>query len=227
MKKLYKILLVAVLLVIILILALRFVQTPKYKFAKDLSTSFIDYAEDEYIITPNVVAKTILEEDSKTILVDIRNKHDYTNGHILGAKHIAKETVLDDENFKFFKNLKKNDQNVILYGADVVEANVPFMILKQMGIENIGISSKGYDFFTNRDLHKVAISEVDYSKIEIPVADFAKYIKDTNKNAQEKIRLAKENKLARVKKVATKKKKTVVTKPKPAAEVEEEEEEGC
>lgn len=226
MKKLYKILLIAVLLVIILILALRFVQTPKYKFAKDLSTSFVDYAEDEYIITPNVVAKTILEEDSKTILVDIRNKHDYTNGHILGAKHIAKETILDDENYKFFKNLKKNDQKVILYGADVVEANIPFMILKQMGIENIGISSKGYDFFANRDLNKTAISEVDYSKIEIPVADFAKYIKDTNEYALEKIRLAKEKKKVVAKRVIPIKKKTIVTKPKPAEPVEEEDE-GC
>lgn len=227
MKKLHKILLVVVLLVVILILAFRFVQTPTYKFAKDRTNSFVDYAEDEYIITPNVIAKLLSEKDENTILVDIRNKHEFTKGHLSEAKHIAKENILDVGNLKFFKKLEKNNQKAILYGKDVVEANIPFMILQQMGIENIGISSKGYDYFTKADLKKIAISEVDYSSIEIPVTDFAKFVADEKKNAEEKIRLAKEKKKVVVRKVVPVKKITVITKPKPAEPVEEEEDEGC
>lgn len=227
MKKLYRILLIVVLFVIVLILALRFVQTPEYKFAKELSNSFVDYAEDEYIITPNVIAKLLTEKDENTILIDIRNKHEFTKGHLLEAKHISKENILDEENYEFFKDLKKNNQKAILYGKDVVEANIPFMILQQMGIENVGISSEGYEYFTKANLKKIAISEVDYSTIEIPITDFAKFIKDEKKNAEEKNRLAKEKKKVVAKKDTPVKKKTIVTKPKPTEPVEEEEDEGC
>jgi len=226
MKKLHKILLVVVLLIVILILAIRFVQTPTYKFAKERTNSFVDYAEDEYIITPNVIAKLLSEKDENTILVDIRNKHEFIKGHLSEAKHIAKENILDEENLKFFKKLKKNNQKAVLYGEDVVEANIPFMILQQMGIENVGISSEGYDYFTKANLKKIAISEVDYSSIEIPVTDFAKFVVDEKKNAEEKVRLAKEKKKV-VRKVVPAKKKTVVKKPKPVEPVEEEEDEGC
>lgn len=226
MKKLYKILLIAVLLLIVLILSLRFVQSPTYKFDKDPSNSFVDYAEDEYIISPYAIAKSLLEHDSNTILIDVRNKHDYTNGHIEGAIHMPKETILEDDNFEFFEDLKANNQQAILYGEDVIEANIPFMILKQMGIENISLSSKGYDFFVNSNLKKIAASEIDYTTIEIPAADFAKFIKEENAKAEERIKLAKEKK-----KIVTRapaKKKTVVTKPKAApVEEEEEEDEGC
>ena len=227
MKKLYRILLIAVLLLIVLVLSLRFVQNPKYKFAKDPTNSFVNYAEDEYLISPYAIAKSITNHDSNTVLIDVRNKHEYVNGHIEGAKHMAKETILEDANFEFFKDLKANDQNAILYGEDVIEANIPFMILKQMGIENISISSKGYDFFVNNDLKKIAASEIDYTTIEIPAADFAKFVKDENIEAEERIQLAKEKKKVVVYKAPTKK-KTVITKPKAApVEEEEEEDEGC
>ncbi len=226
MKKLYKILLIAGLLLIVLILSLRFIQSPKYKFVKDPSNSFIDYAEDEYIISPYAIAKSINNHDSNTILIDVRNKHEYVNGHIEGAKHMAKETILEEENFEFFEDLKAKGQNAILYGEDVIEANIPFMILKQMGIENISISSKGYDFFVNNDLKKIAASEIDYTTIEIPATDFAKFVKNENNKAEERIQLAKEKKKVVYK--APTKKKTVVTKPKAApVEEEEEEDEGC
>jgi len=223
MKKLYRILLIVVLLLIITLLAFQFIKTPEYKFVENTSNSFVDYTKVENIITPYTMAKSIIEKDDKTILVDIRNNHEFTNGHLTNARHISKETILDDENYDFFKKLKENGQKAILYGENVEEANIPFIILNQMGIENISISSEGYQFFINNDLNKLANSEIDYSTIEVPKADFAKFITEENKKAEEKIKLEK----AIVKKIIPIAKKSVIIKPKPTAPVEEEEEEGC
>lgn len=227
MKKLYKILLVAALLLIIIVLAFRFINTPEYKFVKDNPSSPIDYTNTAYFFTPNALAKSIIEEDNKIVLVDIRSNHDYVNGHLPKAKNIAKTNILDKENYKFFSQLKKNNQTAVLYGQDVEEANIPFMILNQLGIENIRIASKGYQFFQNNDLEKLASSEIDYSTIEVPAADFAKFIADENTKAAERIKLEKEK--AKLKRLIPKAKKTVIVKPKQSAPVEEEEEEdeGC
>lgn len=228
MKKLYKILLIAALLLIIIVLAFRFIKTPEYKFAKDALNSPIDYTDTAYIFTPNELAKSIVEEeDDKIVLVDIRSNHDYVNGHLPNAKNIAKTSILDEKNYKFFSELKKNNQIAVLYGADIEEANIPFMVLNQLGIENISMASKGYQFFKNNDLEKLANSEIDYSTIEVPAADFAKFITDENTKATERIKLKKEK--VTHKRVISKAKKTVIIKPKQSAPVEEEEEEeeGC
>jgi len=227
MKKSYVYLIILALFAIIVFLAFNFVNTPKYKFAKVHSKEMEECTDASYTFTPDEVAKVILNKDKNTILVDVRSKHDFVNGHITNAKHINKTTVLNKENYKFFSNLKKEKKKVIFYGKDVVEANIPFMILKQMGVENIGISCEGYDFFNDNDIHHIASAKSSYPNNETPVTNFANYISITKQKAIDKQKAEKE----KLKKVATQKKyipkKKVVVKAKPTPVIEEEEEEGC
>lgn len=227
MKKSYVYIIILALLAIILLLAFNFVNTPEYKFADVHAKDMEKCTDASYTFTPDQIAKAIIDKDVNTIFVDVRSMHDFINGHIPEAIHIDKSDVLGKDNYTFFSNLKGEKKQVIFYGKDVVEANIPFMILKQMGIENIGISCEGYNFFNTNDIHHIATTKSLYPNNETPVTNIANYITQTNKKALEKAKAQKKlAKKAALKRRGTPKKKiTIKAKPKPA--IEEEEEDGC
>jgi len=227
MKKSYVYLIILLLLVIIVFLAFNFVNTPEYRFAEAYSKDMEKCADASYVFPPDAIAKVIINKDNNTILIDVRSKHDFVNGHLPNAKHIDKASVLDKENYEFLSNLKNENKKVIFYGKDVVEANTVFMILKQMGIENIGISCEGYDFFNKNDLNHIASTKTLYANDETIITDFSKFIEDEKKKAIEEAKNEKEKakKIALKSRYTPKRKVVVKTKAKPV--IEEEEEEGC
>lgn len=186
-------------------------------------------ADASYVFPPDAVAKALINKDKHTLLIDVRSRHDFVNGHLPNAKHIDKSAVLNKENYTFFSNLKNNNKQVIFYGNDVVEANAPFMILKQMGIENIGISCEGYDFFNENDINHIAATKTLHPNDESAVVDFSKYIEDVKKTVIAKAKAEKEKakKAATIRVFKPKKKVVVKSKLKAKPVIEEEEEEGC
>lgn len=227
MKKTYVYLIILALVAIIVVLAFNFVNTPEYKFAEAQTKNREECADASYVFPPDAVAKVVINKDKHTTLIDVRSRHDFVNGHLPNAKHIDKSTVLNKKNYTYFSNLKNNNKQVIFYGNDVLEANVPFMILKQMGVENIGISCEGYNFFNENDLKHIAATKIVYPNDESAVVDFSKYIEVVKQKAIEKAKAEKE----KVKKLASKPrrivKKKVLSKAKQKPVIEEEEEEGC
>ena len=155
------------------------------------------------------------------------------------AINIFKADVLEKENLKFFKSLRTDNKKAVLYGNDVIEANTPFMILQQIGIENIVLMEGGYQFFKNKDIKTLSeMGELDLG-IEVAALDFAKLIKKekikaTNIIQKEEMEKAKAKRakhyIKKKKPVVTK--KTVITKKKQTNKIEkeqneEEEDEGC
>lgn len=227
MKKSIVFLIIFALLFLVVLLALNFVKVPEYKFAENTDQSFVPCAEAEYVYPPNKIAKLLQAPDENTVLVDIRSRHDYINGHLEGAKHIAMANILEKENFKFFKSLKSEGKQAILYGNDVIEANAPFMVLRQMGIENIGISCKPYQFFTDNDLNFLATTDKVFANNETPIADFASFVSSENLKAKEREEQKQKKAVKAIAKPIVKKIKKVV-KPQPKPEpAPVEEDEGC
>ncbi len=227
MKKSIVFLFIFALLFLVIFLALNFVKVPEYKFAANTDQSFVPCAEAAYVYPPNKIAKFIQDPDENTVLIDIRSRHDYINGHLEGAKHIAMANILEKENFKFFKSLKNEGKQGILYGNDVTEANAPFMVLRQMGIENIGISCKPYQFFIDNDLNYLATTDQVFTNNETPIADFASFVSSENLKAKEREEQKKEEAVKAIAKPVVKKVKKIVN-PQPKSEsTPAEEEEGC
>ena len=132
--------------------------------------------------SPQSVANAILNKDKSIVLVDVRSQFEFAKGHLPEAKNIYKVNLMDDANMDFFKTLKGNNKKAILYGSSASEANVPFMILKQMGIENISYLAVGYDDLKAGNWTEIAANTSNFND-ETAVVDFAKFISDANKSS--------------------------------------------
>ena len=133
-------------------------------------------------VAPQTVANAILNKDKSIILVDVRSQFDFAKGHLPEAKNIYKVNLMDDSNMEFFLALKETNKKAILYGGSASEANVPFMILKQMGIENISYLAVGYDDLKAGNWTEIAANKSKFND-ETAVVDFAKFISDANKSS--------------------------------------------
>lgn len=172
--------LIAILLV--LVLGFIFLKTEKYTFKTPLDKELSDIKMTSFQASPQSVANAILNKDKSIVLVDVRSQFDFAKGHLPDAKNIYKVNLMNEENMDFFKALKEGNKKAILYGSSASEANVPFMILKQMGIENISYLAVGYDDLKAGNWNEIAANPSKFND-ETAVVDFAKFISDANKSS--------------------------------------------
>ena len=167
---------------IVLVLSFIFLKTDKYTFKTPLNKELTEIKVASFQVSPQTVANAILNKDKSIILVDVRSQFDFAKGHLPEAKNIYKVNLMDDSNMDFFATLKETNKKVILYGGSASEANVPFMILKQMGIENISYLAVGYDDLKAGNWTEITANKSNFND-ETAVVDFAKFISDANKSS--------------------------------------------
>ncbi len=168
-------------MLIVIALSFIFLKTEKYTFKTPLEKELSEIKIASFQVAPQEVAKAILNKDKSIVLVDVRSQFDFAKGHLPGAINIYKVNLLNDENMDFFNALKSENKKAILYGSSASEANVPFMILKQMGIENSGYLAVGYDDLKAANWKEIAANPTKYND-ETAVVDFAQFISDANKS---------------------------------------------
>lgn len=193
---------------IVLVLGFIFMKTEKYTFNTPLDKELSEIKVASFQIAPQTVAQAILNKEKSIVLVDVRNQFDFAKGHLPEAKNIYRVDLINDENIDFFIALKENNKKAILYGNSASEANVPFMILKQMGIENISYLAVGYDDLKYGNWTEIAANPAKFND-ETAVVDFAKFISDANNSSGKPI--------TKVTKPAQSKPKVIVKPTAPAA----------
>jgi len=167
---------------IVLVLGFIFLKTDKYIFKTPLDKELSEIKVASFQVSPQTVAKAILDKDKSIVLVDVRSQFDFAKGHLPDAKNIYKVNLMDDSNMDFFATLKEGNKKAILYGSSASEANVPFMILKQMGIENVSYLAVGYDDLKAGNWKEIAANPTQFND-ETAVVDFAQFISDANKSS--------------------------------------------
>ena len=95
---------------------------------------------EKYMVAP----EEIRSEGKKYRLVDIRSPADFAKGHLPNAVNIPPSDLLDQE---FLKDLREANRIYLLYGGDQLEANGPWMVLRQLGIDNVKVLQGGYAYF--------------------------------------------------------------------------------
>ncbi len=179
-------------------------------------------------ISPVQLSKKIVSKESDLVVVDIRNQFEYIKGHLPGAENIYKADILEKDNYKYFQKLRKENKTVVFYGSDVVEANMPYMILKQTGIDNIKVLNGDFADFEDMKIEEIAqLGELNLG-IDEPALEFFSVIKRENEKDLERKKLEEQKKRKKIKPQAKKKtiqvKKQKIDIPEPE---EEEEDEGC
>lgn len=209
---------------ILIIIGLLTIAYPKYYYKSDPSDMLELVQKDSFKISPKVLAEEIIKKNQEIVLVDIRSQFEFSKGNIEGSINIPANNILDDDNFEKITEFQKQNKTIILYGRDIVEANVPFMTLYPLGIHNIKILMGGYNFFHGKNLNDIAQGN-DVFDDEKSLNDINKYIAEETKKAEEvKKNTGTKNSASGKSNTGTPAAKKSATPVKHAAEVESE---GC
>lgn len=185
LEKTKRISIAAVLTILVVMIALLSYKRPKHLYSVNTHDTLEKIINLNYFIAQNEIDKT------NHVLVDIRNQFDYDKGHLEGSINIASPEILSEENSDLFRGLKKENKTIVMYGNNPSEAITPFMVLSQIGYDNIKILTIENSYHQNKLVTKEAT-------LNNSVADINGFIQESIKKKEEAMKKAK-----------------VVNKPKP------------
>lgn len=161
------------LFVVLLIVGFLTMYRPALTFEKDMQQSLADLQESDALFYPWQLETVINGQDKNVVLFDIRDRFVYGQGNIPGSENISAQDLTLKENIERLEDFKKDSITVVLYGVDQLQANGPWMLFRQMGLDNVKILLGGYSYY---EQHKdnLAESENDITFIKgYPNYDFA------------------------------------------------------
>jgi len=142
-----------------------------YKLTAQQTLEEILLLEDE--IFPEDVDYLLEDEEFTYYFIDIRTPYEYTNSHISSAVNIPIHFFLDRDNINLFDRLASDSAIVVLYGKDQNQANKGWMLLKQLGYDNIKVLLGGFDYYSTGILDLYDMPEIPEYLVEEAVFDFA------------------------------------------------------
>lgn len=176
-KSVIKLTVIAVAFILIIVVGILSLRKPEYVYVlTPEQTLDISLTGDEEII-PEEVADIVMWEDSNYQIVDLRNPYEYLKGHIAGAINIPYQELLDDDNLKVFDPV--DSITTIMYGKDQLMALGPYMILRQLGYDNLMVMLGGYDYYSTHSLDLYDIPELPEYRNEEPRYNYAEVIEQT------------------------------------------------
>ncbi len=174
----------AVIFLLVIVIGLLTFRRPKHVFSTDAKTTLNEILTSDPIIT-SAGLKAL--DSAAYVLVDVRSAFEYNKGHLPGARNIAHNEVLNEDNVGFFKNLTVDNKVAVLYGENPNWALGTWMTLYQLGYTNpkiLAIETQYNDkVFIAKDV-QIEKPDLDYGKTldslktkkQIPVAEPVKVI---------------------------------------------------
>lgn len=91
------------------------------------------------LLQPNTVKEKLTKKES-VILIDVREKDEYDEGHLPDSYHIPRGIL----EMTMEKNLREKEREIILYCAGGGRSALAGAVLKQLGYENVGSMEGGF-----------------------------------------------------------------------------------
>jgi len=185
----------AVLFLLVIVIGLLTFKRPKISFKVNVEDTIKAVLDQSYILSLNDFENI---NTSAYTLIDIRNNLDYSKGHVKNAINVPIGQFLDDSFIELIDNTIKEGKTIILYSQYPHEVNSAWLLLYQLGFDNIRILSTE-TYYTNDKFHLQNVG-LDYPEI----------------NYAEVMEKAKTNPIKKSKSTyrPPAKKKKVITKPK-------------
>jgi len=158
--------------ILVIVIGLLTLNWPDLEYKRSLKETVEVILQEEDLVYPEDLVMIVDYEEPGYAIIDLRSPYDYIRGHINGAVNMPVNSILDKENLKTFKKYSTDSVTVIFYGKDQLEANGPWLILKQMGFDNIKVLMGGYHYFTTGPLDIYDMPEIPAYMVEEPAYDF-------------------------------------------------------
>lgn len=196
LEKIKHISIASTLFILIIIIGLLTYKRPKNTYKYTAKSTL------ERLSTDNYFANLSDINNQDQVLVDVRSAYEFDKGHLTNAINIHTPDILTEDNLNIFKELKSSNKTAVLYGSNPHEVNMPFLLLYQLGYDNIKLLEAKNSYNQNKLI-------TNNCKVEKYQTDVTAFIKASKKNANVK---------TVVKKIIPKKVITVKKKKKRAPE---------
>jgi rhodanese-related sulfurtransferase len=162
----------SILAAIIIIIGFFTLKKTEIKFSRSVEQSIPFILEGKDIIFPERVAVISELEDPAYQIIDLRSPVEFQRSHIGKAINIPIQKILDEEYLDLFIKLKKDSIIGIIYSQDQLQANSAWMLLKQMGFDNLRVMPGGYNYYSTSSLDLNDLPAFPEYMVEKPKYDF-------------------------------------------------------
>lgn len=159
LEKTKRISIVSILFILAVLIGLFTYKRPKNTYAFTTKSTLEKLSNDNYFISLNDT------NTQNNVLIDVRNAYEFEKGHLYNAININTPDLLNDENLELLKEYKNTNKTVVLYGNNPQEINLPFLLLYQLGYDNIKLLPIEITYHQNKLITKKY--DVETSKTNI------------------------------------------------------------
>ena len=174
LEKTKRISIATTLFILVVLIGLLTYKRPKNTYVLNTKSTLEKISNQNYVATLNEV------NSSNTVLVDTRGAYEFEKGSLKNAINIHTPDFLKEENLNVFKELKETNKTVVLYGNNPEEVNLPFLLLSQLGYDNIKLLGAKLSYNQNKLVAKNC--DIETSKADV-TAFINESIKKADKNA--------------------------------------------
>jgi rhodanese-related sulfurtransferase len=170
--------LAALLIIIVIIVVMLSLQGPdiSYKLGSDKVPGLL--AGKSNFIDPVSLYKQLSSKSSNAVIIDIRSSDEFGKGHIEKAVNIPVRDLLENHSLHFFRELARSNTEVIMYGETQLQANGPWLLLRQVGIENVKVLQGGYSVYKDFPMpDSLIINSSNLWNVEMSQIDTAAFAK--------------------------------------------------
>ncbi len=171
----------AVLFLLIIIIGVLTFRKPKYVFENDTTITLQKIITKDYIMTQDEFNSI---DPSQYVLIDIRSNFEYAKGHFKDAVNISTHQVFDDSSSELLNNLKNGNKTIFIYGKNPDEADSAWMLLYQLGYENVKILCVETNYIDNKfQVKNYALEKpsVNYAQVMLLAKNSAKKSEESKK----------------------------------------------
>lgn len=170
LEKVKRISIVSTLFILAILIGVLTYERPKNVYALNSKSTLEKLTTNDYLIS-----KDDLNTETD-MLIDVRSQFDFEKGHLDNAINMSTPEILSDENQAILNEIKDLNKTIVIYGTNVQEANIPFLILYQLGFDNLKLLTVDLSYLQNKLVTNTC-------EIEKPITDIKAFINASLKNS--------------------------------------------
>lgn len=152
----------AVLFLLVVVISLLTFRKPQYSFTNNTAKTLEFIGNKSYILSLFEFEQI---KNQASVIIDVRSNFDFSKGHIDKAINIPLSQLLDKSSIDLLKGSSLQNP-AILYGKTPEEANAAFMLLYQLGSDNMKLLSAA-TYYDDKQFH---VKNIEIGKAKVNYA---------------------------------------------------------
>jgi len=172
----------SVIFIAIIIIGFLAIRKPDIEYAFTMQETIDEIQNQDYRLLPEDVAYNVDMEEPGFVYVDLRSPYEFVIGSVGASVNIPANVILDPQSLEFFTACVGDSLTVVLIGTDEAEATGPWLLLKQIGFNNIKVMKGGWQYYANEPLDPYDMPDLPKYQVEEPKYDFVEIMEMMKEN---------------------------------------------